>query len=57
MQIHSDPNKNRIIRVRVNEEEYRAFYEQAHKHGYNTLSDFIRSLIKSKINAGQTNGR
>jgi hypothetical protein len=54
MQIYSDPTRDRVIRVRVNEEEYQAFFEQAHKQGYKNLSDFLRSLIKK---SGEANGR
>ena len=46
MQIHSNPKKERFIRLRVNDEEYFAFFEKAKKQGYTTVSDFIRSLIR-----------
>ena len=48
MHIYSDPHKDHIIRIRVTEDEFNAFKEESQKLGYKSMSDFIRSLIKSK---------
>jgi hypothetical protein len=40
--------KDKIIRARVTEEEHEAFMQLAKKNGYNSASEFIRSLIAGR---------
>ncbi len=38
-------NKDKLIRVRVTQEEHDRFMKQATENGYKSLSDYIRTLI------------
>ena len=44
-------NKDKLIRVRVTQEEHDRFMKQANENGYKSLSDYIRTLI-SDVNKG-----
>ena len=44
-------NKDKLIRVRVTQEEHDRFMKQAIEKGYKSLSDYIRTLI-SDVNKG-----
>ncbi len=44
-------NKDKLIRVRVTQEEHDRFMKQATENGYKSLSDYIRTLI-SDVNKG-----
>ena len=45
-------NKDKLIRVRVTQEEHDRFMMQATENGYKSLSDYIRTLI-SDVNKGE----
>lgn len=41
-------NKDLMIRVRVTIDEREKFFYLAQKHGYRTVSEYIRSLLQEK---------
>lgn len=45
---NAEPKKDEMIRVRVTHEEHELFFKKAAENGYESISDFIRSLIAKK---------
>ncbi len=45
---NAEPKKDEMIRVRVTHEEHELFFKKAAENGYESISDFIRSLVAEK---------
>lgn len=45
---NAEPKKDEMIRVRVTHEEHELFFKKAAENGYESISEYIRSLIAEK---------
>jgi len=45
---NAEPKKDEMIRVRVTHEEHELFFKKAAENGYESISEYIRSLIAKK---------
>ncbi len=45
---NTESKKDEMIRVRVTHEEHELFFKKAAENGYESISEYIRSLIAAK---------